>query len=73
MEGGSMPLVRIDLWPTVTREQKKALIKNVTDAVVSAVGCPTQAVEILLNEVDRENWAQGGVTHAERAPLSPGS
>ncbi|MHB9150923.1 MAG: 2-hydroxymuconate tautomerase [Thermoleophilia bacterium] len=67
-----MPLVRIDLWPTVTRDQKKALIKNVTDAVVSAVGCPTMAVEILLNEVDKENWAQGGVTHAERSPVSAG-
>jgi len=67
-----MPLVRIDLWPTVTGEQKKVLIKNVTDAVVGAVGCPTKAVEILLNEVDQENWAQGGVTHAERLAVSGG-
>lgn len=64
-----MPLVHIDLWPTVTREQKKMLIKNVTDAVVSAVGCPPAAVEIILNEVDQENWAQGGFTHAERVPV----
>jgi 4-oxalocrotonate tautomerase len=64
-----MPLVRIDLWSTVTREQKKTLIKNVTDAVVSAVGCPPAAVEILLNDVDQENWAQGGFSHAERLPV----
>jgi 4-oxalocrotonate tautomerase len=67
-----MPFVRIDLWPTVTPEQKKVLIKNVTDAVVNAVGCPAMAVEIILNDVDKENWAQGGVTHAERSPVSPG-
>jgi 4-oxalocrotonate tautomerase len=64
-----MPIVRIDLWPSVTREQKKVLIKNVTEAVVDAVGCPVQAVEILLTDVDKENWAQGGVSHAERSPV----
>ena len=39
--------------------------------MVSAVGCPAMAVEILLNDVDKENWAQGGVTHAERSPAFP--
>jgi 4-oxalocrotonate tautomerase len=65
-----MPLVRIDLWPTCNREQKDALIKNVTTAVVDAVGCPVQAVEIILNTVDKADWAQGGVAHADRPPVA---
>ena len=65
-----MPLVRIETWPIPT-EKKKALIAKVTEAVVDAVGCPDQAVEIMLFEVAKENWAQGGVCHSERTPHAP--
>ena len=62
-----MPLVRIETWP-IPAEKKQALIANVTEAVADAVGCPQQAVEIMVFEVDKTNWAQGGVCHADRAP-----
>jgi 4-oxalocrotonate tautomerase len=62
-----MPLVRIETWP-IPAEKKRALIAKVTDAVVDAVGCPQKAVEIMLFEVDKEDWAQGGVCHADRVP-----
>jgi 4-oxalocrotonate tautomerase len=65
-----MPLVRIETWP-LPAEKKQALITHVTDAVVEAVGCPEQAVEVMLFEVPKENWAQGGVCHADRAPGAP--
>ena len=67
-----MPIVRIEVWPERTREQKNALIRNVTDAVVNSIGCPEQAVEVLLYEVDKSDWAVGGICHAERAPHAPG-
>jgi 4-oxalocrotonate tautomerase len=67
-----MPLVRIETWP-IPAEKKRALIAGVTDAVVEAVGCPQQAVEVMLFEVDKENWAQGGVCHADRVPGAPRS
>ncbi|HEY5540917.1 MAG TPA: tautomerase family protein [Coriobacteriia bacterium] len=62
-----MPLVRIETWP-IPAEKKQALIAMVTQAVVDAVGCPDQAVEIMLFEVEKANWAQGGVCHADRSP-----
>lgn len=67
-----MPLVRIETWP-IPAEKKRALIAGVTDAVVEAVGCPQQVVEVMLFEVDKENWAQGGVCHADRVPGAPRS
>jgi len=63
-----MPLVRIDMWAGRSHEVKQALIENVTKAVVAAVGCPTEAVEIVIYEVDKANWATGGVSHAEKFP-----
>jgi 4-oxalocrotonate tautomerase len=65
-----MPLVRIETWP-IPAERKQALITNVTQAVVDSVGCPEQAVEIMLFEVQKQNWAQGGVCHADRPPHAP--
>jgi 4-oxalocrotonate tautomerase len=65
-----MPLVRIETWP-IPAEKKRSLITEVTRAVVSAVGCPSQAVEVMLFEVEKENWAQGGVCHADRTPSAP--
>jgi 4-oxalocrotonate tautomerase len=62
-----MPLVRIETWP-VSRETKDKLIGKVTDAVVNAVGCPDQAVQVMIFEVDKADWATGGVCHAERNP-----
>ena len=65
-----MPLVRIETWP-IPAEKKRRLVTNVTEAVVDAVGCPGQAVEIMLFEVAKADWAQGGVCHADRTPGAP--
>ncbi len=61
-----MPLVRIDLWAGQSRECKDALMRGVTRAVVEAVGCPPEAVEIVIYETDKANWSSGGISHAER-------
>ena len=65
-----MPIVRIEMWPGRTRDEKNDLIRNVTDAVVNSIGCPDQAVEVLLYEVDKSDWAAGGVCHADRPPVA---
>ncbi len=61
-----MPLVRIDMFAGRSREMKDALIRNVTNAVVEAVGCPLESVQVILYEVDKADWARGGVPHAKR-------
>ncbi|MEW6557272.1 MAG: 2-hydroxymuconate tautomerase [Elusimicrobiota bacterium] len=63
-----MPLVRIDLWSGRERETKEKLIKNVTSAVVDSIGCPPDAVQIVINEVEKENWGLGGVPASEKFP-----
>lgn len=65
-----MPIVRIEMWPGRAREEKVALIRNVTDAVVKSIGCPDQAVEVLLYEVDKSDWAVGGICHADRPQVA---
>ena len=55
-----MPLVRIEMWAGVSTEVKRNVVKGVTDAIVNAVKCPVQAVEIIITENPKENWAVGG-------------
>ena len=69
-----MPVVRIDMWSGRGREVKDALIRNVTKAVVDAVGCPVDAVDVLIFETDKADWGKGGVSFAQReAQARPGS
>lgn len=55
-----MPIVTIDLWAGRTNEQKEMLIEKVTRAVVESVGCPPDAVHVIVREVDKANWGIGG-------------
>jgi len=55
-----MPCVRIDLWPGRDKEKKKELIEKITSAVVDAIDCSTEAVQVIINEVDKDNWGIGG-------------
>ena len=43
-----MPFVRIDLFEGRTLEQKKALAKEVADAVVRNTGAPLSAVHVII-------------------------
>jgi 4-oxalocrotonate tautomerase len=55
-----MPLVTIKLIEGRTRDQKRNMVKDVTDAVARNVGCPPQAVTIDIVEYNQENLSQGG-------------
>jgi len=59
-----MPLFEINLWKGFDAQKKKALIAKITDVVVEVVGCPKEAVHIIIREVPKENWADSGVQHS---------
>jgi len=59
-----MPLLEINLWQGFDAKKKTELIAKVTDTVVQVVGCPKEAVHIIIREVPRENWADSGVQHS---------
>ncbi|MDH4211918.1 MAG: tautomerase family protein [candidate division WOR-3 bacterium] len=59
-----MPLLEINLWAGFDPKKKELLISRVTDTVVEVVDCPKEAVHIIIREVPKENWANGGVQHS---------
>jgi len=63
-----MPLVKIHLWKGRDKEKKKELIKKVTSAVVDVIDCSAEAVQVIINEVDKDNWGIGGVSASVKFP-----
>ena len=63
-----MPFVRIDLWSGRDREKKRELIEKVTSAVAEAIDCSTEAVQVIINEVDKDSWGTGGVPASVKFP-----
>ncbi|HZS81868.1 MAG TPA: tautomerase family protein [Stellaceae bacterium] len=55
-----MPMVRIELLPGRTREQKARAAREITDAIVRTLGAKPEATQIVFAEVARSDWATAG-------------
>ena len=60
-----MPIISVQLIKGRTSEQKGALIKELAEAAVRALGAPEQSVRVILTEVDAEHWGIGTKSKAE--------
>ncbi len=61
-----MPTIRVELMEGRTPEQKKQLVKAITQAVVDTLGGKPDAVDILLYDIKRGDWATAGVLWSEK-------
>jgi 4-oxalocrotonate tautomerase len=55
-----MPLVTIKIIEGRSLDQKRGMVKDVTDAIARNIGCPPTAVQIDIVEMKQENISQGG-------------
>jgi len=61
-----MPLVNIKMLEGRTIEQKKELVKKVTQAVVESTGATPERVSIIIEEMPKHHFAQAGVLVSEK-------
>jgi 4-oxalocrotonate tautomerase len=61
-----MPEVHVFAAEGRTPEQKKALMKDITDAVVKNFGAKPEAVTVQIIEAKKTDKAKGGVPFTER-------
>lgn len=61
-----MPTLKVEMMEGRTPEQKKALVKALTQAVVDTLGSTAESVDILIYDIPRQNWATGGIQWSER-------
>ncbi|MGB9622695.1 MAG: tautomerase family protein [Candidatus Bathyarchaeia archaeon] len=58
--GVLMPLVEIKWWKGRDKAAKAKTIELVTKAVCEAVGCNPEAVEVIIQDIDKESWGRAG-------------
>lgn len=59
-----MPVVIVEMWQGRTVDQKRQLVKGITEAF-SQIGTPADQVHIILKENPKSNWATGGELASE--------
>ncbi|MBX5469557.1 MAG: 2-hydroxymuconate tautomerase family protein [Thermoleophilaceae bacterium] len=64
-----MPVVIVELWEGRTVEQKRALCKAITDAMVEHADARPDALHVIIHEVSKENWARAGVLGVDRTDV----
>ncbi len=60
-----MPIIRVEMWPGRTQEQKQELAKAITDSMVRIAKTTPEATIVIFEDVKKEDWAQGGVLTSE--------
>lgn len=63
-----MPMIRVEMFTGRTRDQKRALVEELTEAFVNAAGGAKESVHVVITDVDKENWGSGGKLCADKFP-----
>ena len=57
----------IEMMEGRTVEQKRHLVEEITRISVEILGGAAESVDILITDVQRENWATGGKLWSDRS------
>jgi 4-oxalocrotonate tautomerase len=61
-----MPIVHVELFAGRSLEQKRELVRGITEVVARTCGVAPDGIHVLINEMSRENWGRGSVVHIDR-------
>ena len=68
-----MPWITVQLLAGRTVEQKKELVAALTRETSRICGCGADAVQIVIEDVQKDNWGVGGILASEKFPGPPSS
>jgi 4-oxalocrotonate tautomerase len=66
-----MPEIHVFAAEGRTLDQKRQLMKDITDAVVRNFGVAPEAVVVQIIEAPKTNKSRGGILFSEQAPHKP--
>jgi 4-oxalocrotonate tautomerase len=61
-----MPRIIVQAIEGRTLEQKRRLVRAITEGVVDAFSCSPESVTVVIEEISREHISEAGVLHADR-------
>ncbi|MBT3557687.1 MAG: 4-oxalocrotonate tautomerase [Rhodospirillales bacterium] len=63
-----MPSIHVEMLTGKTRDQKRALVKELTEGYVRAVGGKPDGIYIFINEFEKEDVGIGGMNAIDKYP-----
>lgn len=61
-----MPTIHVQLFEGRSLEQKRAFVKAITEATVNTLGASADSVDVLIQELKKEDWATAGKLWSDR-------
>jgi len=64
-----VPVVTVEMWEGRTVEQKRRLVKAITEAMVEHADARPDALHVIIHDVPRESWGLAGVLGPDRTDV----
>ena len=61
-----MPLIRVEMFKGRTDEQKKVLVKELTDSFIKSCGGNRDAVDVIITDIEQRNWGKAGELYSNK-------
>lgn len=61
-----MPFINVKMLEGRTRDQKRKLVKAITEALVKICNANPDSTMVVIEDVPRNHWARGGVLISEQ-------
>jgi 4-oxalocrotonate tautomerase len=63
-----MPVIRVEMFKGRTVDQKRQLVKELTDAFIRTCGGTPESVQIVIADVAKEDWGGAGILMSDKYP-----
>ena len=61
-----MPFIMVKMMKGRDQEQKRQLVKTITDAMVDICDANPDGTMVVIEEVEKDHWSRGGVLISDR-------
>lgn len=66
-----MPTLHVELFAGRTPQQKAELARELTEACVRVLGGSPDGIDVIFTDVQRHDWATGGVLWSDKTASRP--
>lgn len=63
-----MPVIRVEMFKGRSVDQKRELVKELTSALVRTCGCTPESVQVVIFDVDKQDWGGAGQLMSDKYP-----
>ncbi|WP_282609200.1 2-hydroxymuconate tautomerase [Pelagibius sp. Alg239-R121] len=63
-----MPIIRVEMFKGRTQDQKRELVRELTEGFVRACGGNPESLHVVITDVEKEDWGTGGQLCVDKYP-----